>query len=938
MSEVTPPRVLLVFALSLLSFCTRPVSAQNTPNPTCGLIRNTATPGHTSAVSFGLIPLLSGQYADSELEARLRAVYNRLSERSTLATLQTLKDSGDLAKRRANLCAEALAAYAFGVATRNSNAQASQTWFQQAESGFRAAGSSTGLAHVHFELVSATSKVRPAAEVSSAFNAVAEEFDKIGDPRDALSARILAVNSSSPDPATAFNSLLDQARELHTTALEARIHQSWGDNLFNRGKYDEAMLHYRSSDELFMQCTCDLDQRAYLQTSMGRIERTQGRPEAAIPRYQLALKLQHLSQDESFVPQTLNAIAVAYETMHQYPRAIAYVQRALDLARQIHSQQFIDFLEANLGSLYTRSGQPQGGLPLLKLATEHLGNDYQRCTRYSQLADTYIALHHPHEAEASINASIEACERINDTRNLADNLETRARIRMDNRGSLDDALADAHRSLSLIEEIRSHIVPEDAHKRGYNQETLSTYETTIAILARMNRYAEALDVTEQSRARAFLDLLSSSRTASPSTIAPELIATPHTARGVAIQSSSPASLLLESEAHTSPMQGPEILDQARRLHTTLLAFWVTADRLYTWVVPSDAAPGDNAVFGISQPLQKSELESLVRSTDPYNASVRGSNSLSAVSYPEQLRAWGRLYRILIGPVAAHLPTEPGALVTIVPHGPLFRLSFAALLDPRHHYLIEKYALNTIPAVGLLRYTSRNKIEAEALPQHYTLLAAPQTMPRLGGIPLPPLPGTADEIAAIAKTLPAGETSLLKGSRANANELLRELPQATVVHFATHAIVSGTDPFRSFLALNPEAGKEDLASDGLLTAASIYSLRMHAHMVVLSACRTGRGPVSADGVAGLARAFFYAGSESIVSTLWDVADQPTATLMPLFYGRLAKGESRAQALRLAQLDLIKQLRAGRVRVGVIGASRPLPERPAYWAAFSLSGEP
>jgi CHAT domain-containing protein len=280
----------------------------------------------------------------------------------------------------------------------------------------------------------------------------------------------------------------------------------------------------------------------------------------------------------------------------------------------------------------------------------------------------------------------------------------------------------------------------------------------------------------------------------------------------------------------------------------------------------------------------------------------------------------------------------GALVTIVPHGPLFRLSFAALLDPNHHYLVEKYAINTIPAVGLLPYTSRNKDEAEALPQHYTLLANPQNMPRLNGVSFPPLPGTAEEIAAIARILPADETNLLQGSHASVTDLLQELPRATVIHFATHAIVSGTDPFGSFLVLDRKAGQSSFDVDGLLTAASIYSLRMHARMVVLSACRTGRGPVSADGVAGLSRAFFYAGSASVLSTLWDVADEPTATLMPLFYNRLTKGESRAQALRLAQLDLIARLRAGRVRVGVMGTLRPLPERPAYWAAFSLSGEP
>jgi len=398
------------------------------------------------------------------------------------------------------------------------------------------------------------------------------------------------------------------------------------------------------------------------------------------------------------------------------------------------------------------------------------------------------------------------------------------------------------------------------------------------------------------------------------------------------------------------MQTSEILAAAERLHTTMLAFWITTEpqgRLYTWVIQPSTTSSGPVIFGTSQAIRTAELESLIRSTNPSTDATRGvpargGRSLSSVQNPAELRAWKRLYQILIAPVASHLPAESGSLLTIVPHGPLFQLSFAALLDSRNHYLVERYALNTIPATGLLRYTEKNEAAADALPPHYVLVANPQRLPQLHGTPLPPLPGTGAEIAAIAKTIPSSKITILEGSRASASNLIQSLPDATVLHFATHAIVSGTDPFGSFLALNrTSTGKPTLqnpAPDGMLTTASIYSLRLHTRMVVLSACRTGLGPVSADGVAGLSRAFFYAGSASVLTTLWDVADQPTAVLMPLFYQNLAAGQSRAQALRSAQLELIAQLREGRLRVPVGATRQPIPERPAYWAAFSLSGQP
>ncbi len=618
-------------------------------------------------------------------------------------------------------------------------------------------------------------------------------------------------------------------------------------------------------------------------------------------------------------------------------------------ARAIHSQQFIPFLEANQGYLYFQSGDPRRGLPLLEHATANLTNDYQRCTRYAQLAELYLALHDLSQAETTITRSIDACERDHNNRSLADSLETRARVRLiANNGSLDAALGDAQRSLAIIEEIRSHVVPEDAHKRGYNEASIQSYETTIAILARLNRYSQAFEVTEQSRGRAFLDLLSDPRALLNAPADSASTSTTESTSNHDRSSSSPAELLLESESHVQAMQPPEILATTARLHTTLLAFWISNEpspRIYTWVIRPNAAPSSPVIFGTSQAIHLSELKSLIRATNPslYRTPVGPAGGThSAAQNPVELHVWRRLYQILIAPIASQLPTEPGSLITIVPHGPLFQVSFAALLDSGNHYLVERYAINTIPAAGLLRYTQQNEAAAEELPPHYVLVANPRNLPRFHGVPLTPLPGTAAEVASIAKTLPPDEVTLLEGPRASGEELVQAIPRATVLHFATHAIVSGTDPFGSFLALNRStkgvARPQDPAPDGLLTTASIYSLHLHTRMVVLSACRTGLGPISADGVAGLSRAFFYAGSASVLTTLWDVADQPTAILMPLFYQNLAHGQSRAQALRSAQLELITRLRAGRLRVPVGGSLQPLPERPAYWAAFSLSGQP
>jgi CHAT domain-containing protein len=108
--------------------------------------------------------------------------------------------------------------------------------------------------------------------------------------------------------------------------------------------------------------------------------------------------------------------------------------------------------------------------------------------------------------------------------------------------------------------------------------------------------------------------------------------------------------------------------------------------------------------------------------------------------------------------------------------------------------------------------------------------------------------------------------------------------------------------------------------------------------VLSACRSGAGRVTGDGIIGLTRAFFYARTPSVVATLWDLADEPAWHLLPRFYDGWRKGADKAAALRSTQLELIRSLRAGRLEARTPFGAVALPEHPALWAAFVLMGEP
>jgi CHAT domain-containing protein len=132
----------------------------------------------------------------------------------------------------------------------------------------------------------------------------------------------------------------------------------------------------------------------------------------------------------------------------------------------------------------------------------------------------------------------------------------------------------------------------------------------------------------------------------------------------------------------------------------------------------------------------------------------------------------------------------------------------------------------------------------------------------------------------------------------------------------HGLFVEDAPIKSGLLLTPAA-----QDDGYLTAAEIFKLQFRGRMVVISACKTAPGISSTgEGIVAFNRSFLYAGSPSVVTTIWNVDDNSTATFMDIFYRNLEKNESIADSLRVTQNEMIR-----------------LGYTPFDWAAFILTGK-
>ncbi len=201
--------------------------------------------------------------------------------------------------------------------------------------------------------------------------------------------------------------------------------------------------------------------------------------------------------------------------------------------------------------------------------------------------------------------------------------------------------------------------------------------------------------------------------------------------------------------------------------------------------------------------------------------------------------------------------------------------------------------------------------------------------------LPRLPGTRTEILSLASQFGAGEHSVFLGSRANESELRKldasgQLRQTRVLHFATHGLISGDfdNLDEPALALSPPPSPDSPKFDGLLTASEAATLSLDTEWVLLSACNTAAGAKpGAEGLSGLARAFFFAGARNLLVTHWPVRDDLTSRLITEVVTPSTE-RVRSEALRQEIEALIQDTSEDH-------RERPLAH-PGNWAGFQLVG--
>jgi CHAT domain-containing protein len=682
----------------------------------------------------------------------------------------------------------------------------------------------------------------------------------------------------------------------------------------------------------------DKAESANAYATIAHTEAKRGHYEQSLAAYRKSLSLLEEVGVRREIAYTLTMMGDVQLRLRRYAEAAVTLQRAVDIGETIGTPSITAKAYVDLAKVRYEQGRFGEGLALAKQASEMARRAELRGTLWTSLTMEgrgYRAVGRPTEARAAFEEAIATVETLRD--NTVGGQESRSSFFQSAvapyqeivgllvaQKQFADALAYAERAkgralLDVLVGGRANITkamtaPEQERERQFQSE--------LASLNRRNQLETAKSAAGESRLAQLRARLEQTRLAYDDFQADLYVNHPE----LKIQRGQVQPVTLEEVGHLLP-----------DAHSALLEYVVAEDKTYLFVLTR--RPGSDAV----------DLETHTIALAAADLARR------AQTFRQQLAerdlgfrpAAAELFERLLGPARRALAGK--AALLIVPDGSLWDLPFQALLEEGDRYLAQSHAIAYAPSLTVLREMTRlhaRKHEERSTSDPFMLLAMADPELRTGaavqgdgegqtemrpayrGEKLQRLPEARREMAALQRLYGSRQSEVYSGAEARESRFKSEAGKFRILHLATHGILDNTSPMYSSVLLS---AKDDGKEDGVLEAREIMQMDLKADLVVLSACETARGHISAgEGVIGLTWALFVAGTPTSVVSQWEVDSVSTVTLMLAFH-RALKSEahdsgsafSTARALQRAELQLLRSRQYA---------------HPFYWAGFVVVGDP
>jgi CHAT domain-containing protein len=767
-----------------------------------------------------------------------------------------------------------------------------------------------------------------------------------------------------------FNQALELSRSVNDRQAEALALQ-WLGNVHERTGHPQSALALFLQSHSISQAINDQPNQGSMLLEIGQLYGSLGQKELAL-QYLKRAEIEPSSHNVVGV-SALGLMAENYLPTGDGAKALKLLNSALTRANEIRNPRMAALTLYRLGNIYSERGERQRALDFYShaLIAARRSNDRAQVSRILNS----LGLLHESEgrldaAESALHSALSLVQTIGDDSYEPTILYSLAKVKR-KQGDLLTSMRLIEQSLNLIDLLRYNIVSRDL-RSSYFASVRNYYELYIDLLMELHRQrpndgfdSMAFLASERAHGQSLLELLSETRLRRQQ-IDPNLRKRERALRSqlsarISDQLRAPRSqrdssstdirqlkaeyelvqLEIKRETHKilsdyEPVNLKEIQEHLQRENTLLLEYSLGNERSYLWAVTGNSIssyelPGRATIDQLVRAVHELLIAPKTKPADPESIS----------SYEQRLSSSEKLYwekasalsQMLFGSVRDQLADKR---LLIVSDGSLQNIPFEALplptaIEPQSEPqpLIVRHEVVSLPSASILMKLQQDKFQRKPTPGSVVVVADPvfgsddprisrhtptdnqqryESFPRLYGARL-----EAEQILKLSP--PTSKINL--GFAANRDAIINgSLKNYQIVHFATHAVIN-TDPALSgiVLSLFDAQGK---TQNGFLLNRDIADLDLSADLVVLSACETGTN----EGINGMTSSFFYAGAQSVLTSLWAVDDIATADLMARFYsGVLQDGFTPAAALRRAQIEMWQQ---------------PNWRHPYYWAAFSLQG--
>jgi CHAT domain-containing protein/Tfp pilus assembly protein PilF len=684
-----------------------------------------------------------------------------------------------------------------------------------------------------------------------------------------------------------------------TRTYKGAVLRSLANELQLRGKYPEALQQLEKALESDKELNARSGAGETL-SQMGFVYSKIGDYVSAVSKLNEAVKLMQEDNNLLGLAGVYNHLGIVLQKSGRYEKALEYFNTSLNIYEKDQDHKSVIALLNNIGTLFhdTRdySKAEEYHLKALQIS-RNIKDQVNEVNCLLNLANDQIMMEKPEEAMLNYKPAYEIASQLKSPElmwkifaGMAENFEQR--------GEYERAVELNDSVLKIIEGLRN-TMQTDEFKTSFMARERFVFEDIINLLGTLHEKDRtkgydilAFNYAERSKSRALLDLLSGSR----------------------------------AKVFTQPVSLEEAQNLCPDKNTVILEYSLGDSSSCMWVITRS----EHQIFRLPNRKTLQEQVELIRFSmqDP----SQGTSEFL-------VKAGSSLYEELIKPAESFLSKK--SRIIIIPDEVLNYLPFELLITGGElsgsggsfsdiQFLIRKYPLSYVQSASVLKsLLAEQNAGAGTKSEGKSLIAFGDpvfdntiNISGSGGNRFNRLEYSGTEVKKIASLFRNGSADVFLRDEATENNVKygADLKKYSYLHFATHGYINEDKPELSSLVLTKETSSEE---DGLLQATEIFDLKLNADLVVLSACQTGLGKlIRGEGIIGLSRAFMYAGTRSVLVSLWSVSDISTAILMEEFYKNMViRKLSKTDSLRKAQLTLMSDEKFA---------------HPFYWAPFVLFG--